>query len=255
MVAARIRAIRAGSDESADAGRSWAATGVQQLATTTIHAIRDRIPHRHMVQPLMICEDRESELSLTADCNSRVKSCTRIDGQEAARMAYFARLRIRLCAVGRSCADILERTTNYTGSDRSPFGRATKANHSLPDLMHKEQAMGNSTNNENTWAMLCHLSTFAGYLIPFGNIVGPLVVWLMKKNESALVDDQGKEALNFQISVTIYAFICGILIFVLIGLPLLIALVIFDLVVTIMACIKASAGEYYRYPLSIRMIR
>ena len=52
--------------------------------------------------------------------------------------------------------------------------------------------------------MLCHLSSLAGSVIPFGNIVGPLVVWLIKKDEYAFVDDQGKESLNFQISITIY---------------------------------------------------
>ena len=111
-----------------------------------------------------------------------------------------------------------------------------------------------STSDERTWAMLCHLSTLCGYMIPFGNIIGPMVVWLVKKDESALVDDQGKEALNFQISVTIYSIICLVLIFVIIGIFLLIALVIFDLVVTIIAAIRSNQGEYYRYPMSIRFI-
>ncbi len=110
-------------------------------------------------------------------------------------------------------------------------------------------------SDERMWAMFCHLSTFSGYLVPFGNILGPLVVWLVKKDEYALVDDQGKEALNFQISITIWTIIAAILCIVLVGIPLLIALVVFDIVVTIMAAIQANQGNYYRYPMTIRFIQ
>jgi hypothetical protein len=61
-----------------------------------------------------------------------------------------------------------------------------------------------SNSEERNWAMTCHLASFAGYVLPLGNIIGPLVAWLMKRDEFPLVDDQGKEALNFQISMTIY---------------------------------------------------
>jgi len=109
-------------------------------------------------------------------------------------------------------------------------------------------------SDENMWAMLCHLSTFAGFLIPFGNIVAPLVIWLLKKDEFPLVDDQGKEALNFQISMTIYLIASGILVLILIGFPLLILLLIFDLVFTVLAALRANQGERFRYPASIRFI-
>jgi uncharacterized Tic20 family protein len=111
------------------------------------------------------------------------------------------------------------------------------------------------SSDERMWGMLCHLSTFAGYLVPFGNILGPLVVWLVKKDEYAFVEDQGKEALNFQISITIYSLVSGILILALIGIPLLIAVIIFSVVMTVIAAIKANGGEYYRYPLTIRLIK
>ena len=110
-------------------------------------------------------------------------------------------------------------------------------------------------SDERMWGMLCHLSTFAGYLVPFGNILGPLVVWLVKKDEYAFVDDQGKEALNFQISITIYSLVAGVLILALIGIPLLIAVIIFSVVMTVIAAIKANGGEYYRYPLTIRFVK
>ena len=108
--------------------------------------------------------------------------------------------------------------------------------------------------DETMWAMLCHISTFCVFIIPFGNIVGPLVIWLIKRDEFPLVEDQGKEALNFQITMTIYYIASAILIFVVIGIPLLIGLAIFDFIVTILAAIKASEGEKYRYPMNIRFI-
>ena len=111
------------------------------------------------------------------------------------------------------------------------------------------------SRDQNMWAMLCHLSTLAGFIVPLGNVIGPLVIWMIKKDVYPLVDDQGKEALNFQISMTIYYVISGILILILIGIPLLIGLALFSLVVTIIAMVKASDGVAYRYPLSIRFIK
>lgn len=87
------------------------------------------------------------------------------------------------------------------------------------------------------------------------NLIGPLIVWLIKKDTMPFVDDQGKESLNFQITVTIAAIICGILVFVLIGIPLLFAVGIAALVLTIMAGIKANEGASYRYPFAIRLIK
>jgi uncharacterized Tic20 family protein len=105
-----------------------------------------------------------------------------------------------------------------------------------------------------TFGMLCHLTAFAGFIVPLGNIIGPLVMWLIKKDQYPFVDDQGKESLNFQISVLIYAFISGILVFVVIGIFLLIALGIFVIVMVIIATIRANEGQRYRYPLTIRII-
>ncbi len=105
-----------------------------------------------------------------------------------------------------------------------------------------------STSDERTWAMLCHLSPL---LVGF---IGPLVIWLVKKDESAFVDDQGKEALNFQISILIYAMICVPLVFVIVGIFLLMALGLFSLVVEIIAAIRANEGQAYRYPMCMRLI-
>lgn len=108
---------------------------------------------------------------------------------------------------------------------------------------------------EKTMAMLCHLLALAGLVVPFGNILGPLIVWLMKKDTSELVNDQGKESLNFQISFTIYGFVAAILSLIVIGIPIAIALVVFWAVMVIMASIKANEGQRYRYPLNLRLIK
>ena len=112
------------------------------------------------------------------------------------------------------------------------------------------------SKNDNLWAMLCHVTALIAYLgIPLGNIIGPLIVWLIKKNEIPLVDDQGKESLNFQLSILIYVVVSVVLIFVIVGFPLLVAVVLFHVIATILATIKASQGIAYRYPLCIRFIK
>jgi uncharacterized Tic20 family protein len=109
--------------------------------------------------------------------------------------------------------------------------------------------------NENIWAAVCHISTFAGYYFPFANIIAPLVIWLVKKDECPFVRDQGKEAVNFQISITLYCIVCIPLVFICVGILLLIAIGIFDFICTIIATINASDGVKYRYPLCIRFIQ
>jgi len=113
-----------------------------------------------------------------------------------------------------------------------------------------------SNKEERTWAMFAHLAAFAGYIgVPFGNIIGPLIIWQVKKDTMPMVAAHGKESLNFQISVTIYAIPCIVLTFFCIGFFLLAALGIFAVIVVIMAAIKANNGEPCRYPLSIRFIK
>lgn len=107
-----------------------------------------------------------------------------------------------------------------------------------------------------TWAILCHLSALAGLTgIPFGNILGPLIVWLIKKDQYPFADAQGRESLNFQISMTLYTMLAGLLCFVLIGFLLLPVLLIANLVLVIRACLKTNKGAAYQYPLTIRLIR
>jgi uncharacterized protein len=102
--------------------------------------------------------------------------------------------------------------------------------------------------------MIAHLSAFAGVIVPLGNIIAPLIVWLARRERSAFVGNQAREALNFNISVAIGALLCWILVFVFIGILLLVALGITWLALTIIAAIKASEGVDYRYPVSLRLV-
>lgn len=103
------------------------------------------------------------------------------------------------------------------------------------------------------WAMAAHLSAFLGAWVALA-LLGPLVVWLIKRDDHPFIRAHATEALNFNISVLIYLAIGVILAFVLIGIPLLVALGIAWLVLTIVAAVRAANGEDYRYPLTIRFV-
>jgi len=104
-------------------------------------------------------------------------------------------------------------------------------------------------SDEKTMGLLCHLlAIFTGFL-------GPLIIWLIKKDESQFVDVCGKEALNFQITVFIAMVGAGVLTFVIIGVFLVPLIWAADLIFCIVATVKANAGEAYRYPISIRFVK
>ena len=115
--------------------------------------------------------------------------------------------------------------------------------------------MNDISQDEKTWGMLAHLSTLVGLIVPFGTILGPLVVWLMKKDTMPFVADQGKEALNFNITVLIAMIVGGILTLVLIGVLVMIVVGIAWLVLSIIAALAANKGESYRYPFTLRLVR
>ena len=113
-----------------------------------------------------------------------------------------------------------------------------------------------AAKEEQNWAMICHLAALSGFVIPFGNVIGPLVVWLMKKDTMPLVDQHGKEALNFQITVLIALFVCALLIIVVIGIFLMFIVGIGALVMTIIAAVKVANGQLdYKYPIALRLIK
>jgi uncharacterized Tic20 family protein len=105
-------------------------------------------------------------------------------------------------------------------------------------------------------AMFCHLGPLLGFLVPLvGNILVPLFIWMAKKDEIPFVDHHGKEAVNFQITVSICAIVSMILSLVVIGIFLMIAVGIAALILLILAAVAASRGELYRYPVSIRLVK
>lgn len=113
---------------------------------------------------------------------------------------------------------------------------------------------GEPSSESRQWAMFTHLSALVGFLIPFGNLIAPLIMWQVKKDDP-FIDSQGKEALNFQLTVSIAGIIAAVLTIILIGLLLLPIIAIGSLILVIMAGIKANDGEDYEYPFAIRLIK
>jgi uncharacterized Tic20 family protein len=112
-----------------------------------------------------------------------------------------------------------------------------------------------SPTNDTSLAVLMQLLGFAGFIFPFGNIIAPLILWLIKRPESPLLDRAGKEVLNFQISYTIYVAVAGILCFVLIGLLILPVVFILWVVLMVVAAVRTGNGEEHKYPLTIRLLQ
>jgi len=112
------------------------------------------------------------------------------------------------------------------------------------------------SQQERNWGMAAHLAALAMYTaLPAGNVLGPLIIWLIKKEEMAFVNEQGKEALNFQLSMLIYMAVALFSCMLLIGFIILPALMVIHLVFIIVAAIEATKGLPYRYPFTIRFIR
>jgi uncharacterized protein len=111
------------------------------------------------------------------------------------------------------------------------------------------------SETERNWAMLCHLSAFAGFFFPFGGVIGPLICWLTRRDESSWVNINGKASLNFQLSMLLYIVLVIPLCFILIGIPIIILLGTLKVICVIIASVKAPKGELFRYPLVIPFIQ
>lgn len=111
------------------------------------------------------------------------------------------------------------------------------------------------TQSERDWSMFCHLSAFAGFFFPFGGIIGPLICWTSRKDESEWVNLNGKASLNFQISMLLYTILLIPLCFIIVGIPLLVSLGILEVICVIVASIRAAKGEMFKYPISIPFIQ
>lgn len=108
--------------------------------------------------------------------------------------------------------------------------------------------------DERNWGMFCHLAGFAGIIIPFGSVIAPLIIWLIKRDEMPFVNYNGKEALNFQITYMVAFLVSVVLMSVVIGFLMMAVVGVAWLVFTIIAIMHSSKGEYYRFPYIFRVI-
>ncbi|MBA7641079.1 hypothetical protein ES703_48751 [subsurface metagenome] len=138
--------------------------------------------------------------------------------------------------------------------DETPAEKETSAEQ--PEVVQEGPGSKEVNKDARMWAMFCHLAGLAGFVVPMiGNIVAPLIVWQIKKEEDPFIDEQGKEAVNFQISMSLYMLICIPLCFICIGAFLVPAVGIFYLIFLLIAAVNANNGHHYRYPLIIRFIK
>jgi uncharacterized Tic20 family protein len=143
-----------------------------------------------------------------------------------------------------------------TVSAEQPVSSAPAASQEQPVDAQPSETSKEVNKDARMWAMFCHLAGLAGLILPaVGCIVGPLIIWQIKKDDFPFVDEQGKEAVNFQISILIYALVSGLLCFACVGFILAPAVAIFDIVFLLIAAVKANDGVHYRYPLCIRFIK
>lgn len=113
-----------------------------------------------------------------------------------------------------------------------------------------------SDPQERQWGMFIHLAALSGLIgVPFGSILGPLIIYMIKKDDYEFINDQNKEVLNFQITWTLIFIVSAILILAGIGILMLIGFGIAWLVLVVSASVAASNGKYYRYPFTIRFLQ
>lgn len=115
--------------------------------------------------------------------------------------------------------------------------------------------------SSRNWGMLCHLAGLAGCFAPWiAHVAGPLIVWLLKRNDSAFIDAEGKESLNFQLSLALYSVVgCILLALTIVGLVMipffLWSLYVLNVICVIFAAIQSSGGRHFRYPLIFRFLK
>ena len=142
-------------------------------------------------------------------------------------------------------------------SSESPKEKETEEPSKVEEPVKSEVIETNK--DARTWAMLCHLAGLGWlifWLIPvISGVICPLILWQIKKDEYSFVDEQGKEAVNFQISMLIYLIVAALLCFTCIGFVLVPIVCVVDIVLAIVASVKAGEGHSYRYPFCIRFIK
>lgn len=124
-----------------------------------------------------------------------------------------------------------------------------------PPESEMDRELGADVNSDDrTWAVLVHAAAFTGFLVPFGNILGPLIIWSLKKEESAFVNANGKQAVNFQLTWTIYLVLAAISLVILIGFVLLPLVAMVWFVSVVLAIIEAGNDGVYDYPLTVDFV-
>jgi uncharacterized Tic20 family protein len=118
-----------------------------------------------------------------------------------------------------------------------------------------EQVAADTSRDARKWATICHLSALVGLLNGVGFVLGPLIVWLLKREDHPFIDEQGKETLNFQITMFIVLLLAGILVVIGVGFLVMIAVFFLMAIFPIIGAIKANEGAHYRYPLTWRLIK
>ncbi len=120
------------------------------------------------------------------------------------------------------------------------------------------------SDDEKTWSLIMHLTLLGHLVIPYLSIIAPIVMWMNKKDQSQYIDDHGREAVNFQITILIYSFVlpiaaaligiitCGV--GLLLVIPAALLPYVLGLVGMIMAAMAAGRGEFFRYPMTIRFL-
>ncbi|MEO0471938.1 MAG: DUF4870 domain-containing protein [Bacteroidota bacterium] len=112
-----------------------------------------------------------------------------------------------------------------------------------------------TSSEERTWAMLMHLGGLGGLIFPFGNILAPLILWQVKKDEFPSIEAHAKNSLNFQISMMLWMIVSAILVVIVVGIIGLVVLGLMAFILPIIAGIKANEGKMYKYPLTIEFLK
>ena len=129
------------------------------------------------------------------------------------------------------------------------------------ELLQRDEEPGDELDEQESdqerelrqWALLIHLSQFAGYVVPLGGLVLPIVLWQWKKHESPEIDAHGKVVANWIVSELIYGTCCLFLFFFLIGIPLMLGLLLLGVIFPLVGAVKANDGVVWRYPLSMNI--
>jgi len=125
----------------------------------------------------------------------------------------------------------------------------------LPPATGGAQPAASTEAHTREWAMFLHLSQLLGFLVPLAGLIAPLLIWQLKKDELPELDPHGKVVMNWVLSALIYLLAASLLVLVVVGVPLLLALLVLAVVFPIIGGLKANAGELWRYPLSIEFLK